>query len=108
MTTLPGCCSHTVGFTLPAAYTSHVHVHEVGISIVADTAALEAQRGVPHSGGDNSRQANVDGFRLHVEAVTSDPRVRAAGTQEFVAPGCAVSTDDIDLAAGMVQGRRQV
>ena len=34
--------------------------------------------------------------------------MRAAGTQEFVAPGRAVSADDVDLTAGIVQGRGQV
>jgi hypothetical protein len=40
---------------LPAAYRSHVHVDEVGIAIVAHTPALQAQSGIPHRGGGNSR-----------------------------------------------------
>ena len=38
----------------------------------------------------------------------SHARVGAAGTQEFVAPGRAVSTDNVDLTAGIVQRRGQV
>ena len=33
--------------------------------------------------------------------------MRAAGTQEFVAPWRAVPTDNVDLAAGIVQGHSQ-
>jgi len=43
-----------------------------------------------------------------VKTVASHDRVRAAGTQEFVAPRRAVPTDNVDLAAGIVQGRGQV
>ena len=66
------------------AYGSHVDMDEIGIPIVANTAALQVQSGVPHSGGGNSRQPNVNGFCLHVETMESDARVRTAGTQEFV------------------------
>src|ERR1039458_410878 len=81
---------------------------EIGIPIVANTPALQAQRGVPHSGGNNSGQPNVNGLRLHVETMDSDARLRAASTQELVALWRAVSTDDIDLAAAIVYRRRQV
>jgi hypothetical protein len=83
-------------------------VDEVGSAIIANTPALKAQSGIPHGHGGNSRKSNVDGFRLHVETVASDARVLAAGAQELVAPWRSVSTDDIDLLAGMVQRRRQV
>jgi hypothetical protein len=43
-----------------------------------------------------------------VKTVESHARVRAAGTQEFIAPWSAVPTDNVDLAAGIVQRRGQV
>jgi hypothetical protein len=77
-----------VSYRRPTGPTSTVD--EVGIAIIAHTPALRAA----------SRTAAV--------AVASDARVKAAGTQEFVAPWGAVAADHIDLAAGILQGRRQV
>ena len=94
--------------TLPAAYCPHVHVDEIGIPIVANPAALQSQSGIAHFGGGNSRQPNVNGFSQHVETMDGDARIRAAGTQKFVALWSAVSTDDIDLAAVIVNRRCQV
>ena len=51
---------------------------EVGIPIVANAAALHVQSRVPQSGGGNSRQPNIDGFRLHVQAVAATPVWRRA------------------------------
>ena len=79
-------------------YGSYVHVDEIGIPIVANTAASQSESCIPHFGGGNSRQANVNGFCPHVETMDGDARIRAAGTQEFVALRRAVSADDIDLA----------
>lgn len=90
------------------AYGSHVHMDEIGILIVANTPAPQVQSGIPHSRGGNSRQPDVNGFCLHMEAIEGNARVRGARTQEFVARWRAVSTDDIDLAAVIVNGRCQV
>src|SRR5271170_6908474 len=93
---------------LPAAYTSDVDVHEVGSSIVTHPSAMQAQRGIPDGRCRNSGQANIDRFRLHVKTVASHARIGAAGAEEFVAPGRAVSTDHVDLATGIVERRGQV
>jgi hypothetical protein len=83
-------------------------VDEVGIAIVTNSPALQAQGGIPQRRGGNPRQANIDGFRQHVKAVQSHAGMRAAGAQEFIAPRSTVSTDNVDFAAGIVQGCGQV
>ena len=93
---------------LPLAYASHVHVHEVGTAIVANAPAMQTQRGIPHRRGANSRQPNVDSFRLHVETVASHASVGVAGTQKFVAPRRTVSTDHVNFSVGVVQRCGQV
>src|ERR1035441_2088919 len=88
---------------LPAADGTHVDVDEVGIAIVTNSAAAQAERGVPQRRSRNARQTDIDGFRQHVQTVESDARMRAAGSQKFVGLRRAVSTDHLDLAADIMQ-----
>lgn len=90
------------------ANSPYIDVDKVGRAIVTDSSASEAQGGVPHCGGRYPGQANVDRFRLHVKTVESDARVRAAGPQKFIGLRRSKSADYVDLAAGIVQGSRQV
>ena len=45
----------------------------------------------------DARNANVDGVRLHVQAVSG--YTGRASAQELVAPGAAIATDDVDFRA---------
>jgi hypothetical protein len=52
--------------------------------------------------------AKVNGFPSHLQTVTSQAGVRAACTQEFVAPGRSISTDHVDPWASIVKRSSQV
>jgi hypothetical protein len=93
---------------LPAANATHIHMHEIGTAIVTNAPTAQAQSSISHGRGRNPGKANVDGFRLHVKAVRSHARMHAPAAQKFVTPWRAVSTDHVDLAAGIVEGRSQV
>src|SRR5208282_293684 len=69
---------------------------------------MQAQSGTPQGCGGNSRQANINRFGLHVQAVASHAGVRAAGAEEFVAPGRAVSADHVDLSRGIMERSGEV
>src|SRR5271165_4098331 len=93
---------------LPAPHWPHVYVDEVGITIVPHSPALETKRCVPQARSRNSRHANVDGFRLHVEAVAGDTRVRTASAQELVGLRGSISTNHVDFTAWVVHRCGQV
>jgi hypothetical protein len=63
---------------LPVAHAPYVDVHEVGASIVPHASAMQAQGCVTQVRRRNSRQANVDRFGLHMQAVLRYAGVRAA------------------------------
>ena len=87
---------------LPAAHAPHIHVDEVGSAIVTDSSTMQAQRGITHRYGWNPRQPKIDRFSLHVKAVTGYARMCVSRTQKLVAPGRAVSADNVDLSIGIV------
>ncbi len=91
------------GMDLPAANRPEIHVDKLRLGIVADTAAVQAERGVAQASGGNSGNANVDGLAEHVLAVLRDPDRRAA--QKFVAPRRAIAANDVNLGAGMARPR---
>ena len=83
-------------------------MHEIGAAIVTNSAEMQAHCRITHLGCGNARQANVDGFGLHVQTVEGDTGMRAAASQKLVAPRRAVSADNVDLAAGIAKRRRQI
>ena len=56
---------------------------------------MQRKGGIPHSCGRNAGNPNVDGHGSHVETVASDTVSMSA--EEFVAPRCAIATEDVDL-----------
>src|SRR5579863_8030025 len=91
---------------LPAAHAPDVDMNEVGVGIVADTAASERQRGVPDTGSRNAGQANVDGLGLHMHAMQGD--AGRMGPQELVAPRRTIAADDVDFGVRMAGGGDQI
>ena len=85
------------------AHTPDVDVHEVRAAIVSHSSAVQAQGCVTQFRGRNPAQANVDRFGLHMQAVLRHAGVRVACTQEFVAPGCTVAANHIDLTTGIAE-----
>lgn len=94
------------GMDLPAANRPEIHVDKLRLGIVADTAAVQAERGVAQASGGNAGNANVDGLAEHVLAVLRDPDRRAA--QKFVAPRRAITANDVNLGAGMADRGSQI
>lgn len=93
---------------LPLAHATDVYVHEVGACVVTDAAPMQVKRGVSQPRRRSSVQPNINGLRLHVETVASHPGMCSARAQELVAPWRSISTDHINLAAGIVDRGGQV
>ena len=70
--------------------------------VVADSAIVQAQGGVPQLEGGNAGDANVDGFALDVFAVCGDSA--GGAMQECVGLRGTVSADDVDDTAGVPDG----
>jgi len=49
-------------------------MNEIRLGVVSDAAAVKRQGGITQRGGLRSRQANVDGLGLHVQAVLGNAR----------------------------------
>ena len=83
-------------------------MYEVRAAIVPHPSAMQAQGCVTQLRGRNPRQANVDCFGLHMQAVLRHSGMRAARAQEFIAPWRAVAANHIDFTAGIGERRGQV
>ena len=70
-TTTGECGLQGVGreLALPAADAPGIHMHEIGGLVVADTATLQRDRGVPQPCGRHSFQAHVDGLAQQMLAL---------------------------------------
>ena len=93
---------------LPAPHPSHVNVHEVRSGVISHSPAMQAERRVAQFGGGDSRQANVNGLCLHVEAMLGHTGVGAAGAEEFVGLRGAVAADHVDFTPRIVHRLGQV
>src|SRR5579872_3500966 len=91
---------------LPAPDAAQVHVNEVGRRIVTDTAALKRQGGVPKSRRFHTRQANVDGLCLHVQALLSN--AGSVGAQILVRLRRAIAANDLYLTVWAAAGLGQI
>ncbi len=76
-------------------------MNKIGARIESDASTAKSQREIPHFLSLHSRQTNVDRLRLHMKAVFGD--TGGVGPQKFVAPGGAVTADDVDLAVRMLR-----
>lgn len=90
------------------AHAPDVDVYEVRAAIVSHSSAMQAQGCVAQFRRWNPGQANVDGFSLHVQAMTRHAGVGAARPQEFIAPKGAVTTNHVDLTIGVSERRSQI
>src|SRR5437899_1979886 len=67
---------------------------------------MQPERGISQLRRRDSRYADVNGHRLHVQAAGGD--AVSMSSKEFVAPGCAVAADNIDLGIGIPKRGHQV
>ena len=90
----------------PRANPAGVHVHESGTGVIADAASGESECRVAQSESVDTGNANVDGVRLHVQTVLGN----SGGTraEKCIAPGGAVTADDVDFGVGMADGGSEV
>jgi len=90
----------------PAADAAGVDVDEAGAGVVADSSALEGDGGVAQGQRVDTGNANVDGVRLHVEAVSR--YAGGASAEKFVAPRGAIAADDVDFGIGSADGSGEI
>ena len=79
---------------------------EAGARVVANSSAMQGQGGVAQGQRVDTGNANIDGVRLHVQAVSS--YTRGAGAEEFIAPRGAIAADDVDLGVGAAEGSGKI
>src|ERR1700756_3292013 len=91
---------------LPAPDAPHVDVHEVRHGVIADTTSTQDQSCISQLCSGDPGHTNVNGHRLHVEAVTGHAVSMSA--KEFVAPGRTVTPDYVNLKIGIPKRRGQI
>ena len=79
-------------------HATNVNVNKIRRGIVSDAAPVKRQGSIPHVRGFGSRQANIDRFRLHVQAILRD--AYGMRTKILVAPRCSIAADHLDLGIG--------
>jgi hypothetical protein len=72
---------------------------EAGAGIVTHATAAEREGSVSQSQGIDSRDANINGVSLLVQAVHRN--ARGTGAEKFIAPIGAIAADDFDLPVSM-------
>jgi hypothetical protein len=79
---------------------------EAGAGIVTHSTAAEREGSITQRHGIDSRDANINGVSLHVQAVLRN--AGGAGAEEFIASGGAIAADDFDLPALMTDGGSEI
>ena len=74
-------------------------MHEPGPRVVADSAPLQMERGVAQRQGIHAGYADIDGVRLHVQAIFGD--ARRTRTEKLVTPLRPVTANNVYLPTGM-------
>lgn len=74
--------------------------------VVADAAAMERERGFAQSVRVYAGHANVNGLCLHVQTMLSDTLSVCA--KKIIGARCAVSANNVDLAARMAHSSGQL
>ena len=81
-------------------------MHELLPRVIANTTPMKVQRGIAQSRCRNSRQADVNGHGLHVQAVLGYGR--RAAPQKFVAPRSSIATDNVNFLVWPTRGSNQI
>ena len=80
-------------------------MNEIRTGIVAHAAAVKGKGDIAQMSSFHPGYSEVDRLRLDVEAISGNPF--AMGAQIRVAPGCAVTANDIDFSFGTTRGHRE-
>jgi hypothetical protein len=81
-------------------------MHELFPRVIAYATPMKPQCGITERRRCNSRQADVNGHGLHVQAVLGHGR--RAAPQKFIAPGRSIAADNIDFFVWPAGGENQV
>ncbi len=81
-------------------------MYKLGAGIVTHPTAAKFQRGVTERQRVNSRDANIDGMRLHVLAVFCDSGRPCA--EEFIARGSSISANNFYFRVRMPDGSSHI
>jgi len=91
---------------LPAADAPHIHMHELFPRVIAYATPMKPQCGITERGRCNSRQADVNGHGLHVQAVPGHGR--RAAPKKLIAPGRSIAADNVDFSVWPAGGANQI
>ena len=78
---------------------ANVKVYEIGDRIVPDSSAMQSQGGSAQLGSLHAGNPEIQGHCFHMQAVPGDAGGMVA--KELIAPGCAVTTYDVNFGARM-------
>jgi len=81
-------------------------MNEVGSRIISDASTMKCQSRVAHLARRYSLHANIDGHRLHVQAVAGDSVTMTP--EVFIRLWGAVTTEHLNVRIGTAQGRHQI
>ena len=90
----------------PGAHPAGIDMHEARAGIIAYTATAKREGGIAQVKSVNSRDADIDGVRLHVKTILRD--AGRMGTEEFIAPRGAKATDDLNFGVWMTHGTCEI
>jgi hypothetical protein len=82
-------------FSLPVANAADVDVHEIRVSVIADSASMKRYCSVSQSRRGDAGDPDINCHRLHVEAVKGHSVSVCA--EVFITPGGAIAADYIDF-----------
>lgn len=95
-----------VAAVAPGAHAARIHVNKAGAGIVTHAASAKRESCVTQSLGVDARDTDINGVRLHVQAIFR--HTCGAGAEKFVTPGSAIATNNIDFPIGVADGSRQI
>jgi hypothetical protein len=81
-------------------------MNETGARVVTNAAAGKRKGRIPKCQSIDSRNSNINGMRLHVQAVFRHPG--RAGAQKLIAPGRAITADNLDFCIRMTNGGGEI
>src|SRR5580698_3391766 len=90
----------------PLPHAARIYMDKIRMRVVAHATATQCQRRPPQSERVNSGHAQVNRFRLNVQAVLRDSGSMRA--QQFIRRRGAVATNNVNLSAGMSHRRGEI
>jgi hypothetical protein len=90
----------------PRADAADIDMDESRARVITDPATTERKSSIVQRQGVNSWDADVNRVSLHMLALLR--HTRRVGAKEFIAPGSAIPTNDVDLCIRMSDSGSQI